>query len=164
MLAAGWVCYLVPYIHRSAHTSHQNNTKIKPRKHMRDWNYGGSVWHKAVKIPSVDILKNNGITKEWSWLWIEILAARITLSELFKFGMNSFEQDPNKFINTLMKSFAEKFIWFCGRVDPVLLAKPIKVCHPEWSIALSNGARFAIWSKSFRFWLLHGRNCTEYSP
>lgn len=41
--------------------------------------------------------------------WGGILAARMTLLELFQLEMNSFEQDPNKIINALIKSFAEKY-------------------------------------------------------
>lgn len=47
LLAAGWLCYLVQYIHRSAYTSHEKNMRMKPRKHIWDWNYGGSAGHKA---------------------------------------------------------------------------------------------------------------------
>jgi len=38
----------------------------KSRKHISDWSYGGSEWHKAEEIPSLGILKNNGITGQWS--------------------------------------------------------------------------------------------------
>lgn len=65
------------------------------------------------------------------WGWGETLPARIALPELSKLEASSLEQHPSNIINTPMRCFAEKFPWFCGRVDPFLLSRFIRDCHPE---------------------------------